>query len=154
MDHTHPKIPILEYSYITDGIYIGTNQCCVMGLAEVLKKENITADISLEEDRLDAPFGVNVYVWIPVVYQMAPNQDQLSFGAESIQKLVAQNRKVYVHCRNGHGRAPTLVLAYLIQKGYKPAEAVDFVVSKRLSVHLHKTQEEALRKYYENLNKK
>jgi len=87
MDHNHPKIPILEYSYITDGIYIGTNQCCVMGLADVLKKENITADISLEENRLDVPFGVDIYVWIPVVDQMAPTQDQLSFGAESIQNL-------------------------------------------------------------------
>jgi len=154
MDHIHPKTPTLEYNYITDGIYIGTNQCCVMGLAEVLKKENITVDISLEENRLDAPFGVDVYVWIPVIDQMAPNQDQLSFGVESIKKLVSQNRKVYVHCRNGHGRAPTLVSAYLIQKGYKPAEAVDFVVSKRPSVHLHKTQEEALRKYHANLNKK
>jgi len=152
MDHTHPKIPILEYSYITDGIYIGTNQCCVMGLADVLKKENITADISFEEDRLDAPFGVDIYVWIPVVDRMAPTQDQLSFGAESIQKLVSQGRKVYVHCRNGHGRAPTFVSAYLIQKGYKPKEAINLNISKRSSVHLSKTQEEALRKYYENLN--
>ena len=63
MDHTHPKIQILEYSYITDDIYIGTNQCCVMGLADVLKKENITADISLEEDRLDVPFGVDIYMF-------------------------------------------------------------------------------------------
>ncbi|MDP3956261.1 MAG: dual specificity protein phosphatase family protein [bacterium] len=154
MDHIHPKTPALEYNYITDGIYIGTNQCCVMGLAEVLKKENITADISLEEDRLDAPFGVDMYVWIPIIDKMAPTQDQLSFGAESIEKLVSQNRKVYVHCKNGHGRAPTLVSAYLIRKGYKPAEAVDFVVSKRPSVHLYKTQEEALKKYYENLYKK
>ena len=38
MDHIHSKTPTLEYSYITDGIYIGTNQCCVMGLADVLKK--------------------------------------------------------------------------------------------------------------------
>jgi len=154
MDHSHPKIPILEYSYITDGIYIGTNQCCVMGLADVLKKENITADISLEEDRLDAPFGVDIYVWIPVVDQMAPTQAQLSFGTESIQRLVSQGRKVYVHCRNGHGRAPTLVSAYLIQKRYKPEEAIGFIASKRPSMHLSKIQEEALKKYYENLNKR
>jgi len=150
----HPQIKELEYNHITDGIYIGTNQCCQTHFDERLKKEGITADISLEEDRLDAPFGVDIYVWIPVVDQMAPTQDQLSFGAESIQKLVTQGRKVYVHCRNGHGRAPTFVSAYLIQKGYKPKEAIDLITSKRSSVHLHKTQEEALRKYYENLNKK
>lgn len=154
MDHTHLKTSKLEYNYITDGIYVGTNQCCVMGLVDVLKKENITADISLEENRLDAPFGVDIYVWIPVVDEMPPTQGQLSFGAESIQKLVSQKRKIYVHCKNGHGRAPTLVVAYLIQRGYKPQEAIDFVTSKRPSVHLHKSQEEALKKYYDDFNKK
>mgnify|MGYP001565248718 FL=1 len=153
MEHTHPKIPILEYNYITDGIYIGTNQCCVVGLADVLKKEHITADISLEEDRIDIPFGVDMYVWIPVIDEMAPTQDQLSFGAESIEKLVSQNRKIYVHCRNGHGRAPTLVSAYLIQKGFDPAKAVEFVASKRPSVHLHQSQTDALEKYHKNFNK-
>ena len=148
----HSQIKELEYNNIADGIYIGTNQCCQTHFDERLKKEGITADISLEEDRLDAPFGVDIYVWIPVVDQMAPTQDQLSFGAESIQKLVSQGRKVYVHCRNGHGRAPTFVSAYLIQKGYKPKEAINLNISKRSSVHLSKTQEEALRKYYENLN--
>jgi protein-tyrosine phosphatase len=154
MKHIHPKIPILEYNYITDGIYVGTNQCCIMGLADVLKKENITADISLEENHLDTPFGVDIYVWIPVVDGMAPTQDQLSFGAESIQKLVNQGKKVYVHCRNGHGRAPTLVSAFLIQKGYNPKDAIDLIASKRPSIHLHKIQKETLRKYYESLNKK
>lgn len=153
MEHTHPKTPTLEYNYITDGIYIGTNQCCVMGLVDVLKKEGITADISLEEDRLDAPFGVDMYVWIPVVDKMAPTQDQLSFGAESIEKLVSQSRKIYVHCKNGHGRAPTLVSAYLIRKGYEPAKAIEFVASKRPSVHLHKPQADALEEYHKNFNK-
>ena len=154
MEHKHPKNPELDYNYIIDGIYIGTNQCCVMGLADVLKKEDITADISLEEDRLDAPFGVDIYLWIPVVDHKAPTLDQLSFGAESIEKLVLQNRKVYIHCKNGHGRAPTFVSAYLIRKGYKPEEAVKFVASKRKGVHTHKPQEEVLNRYYNGYLKK
>ena len=144
MEHTHPKTPTLEYDYITDGIYIGTNQCCVAGLADVLKKEQITADISLEENRLDVPFGVDMYVWIPVVDKMAPTQDQLSFGAESIEKLVSQNRKIYVHCKNGHGRAPTLVAAYFIKKGVIAKEAIAFIKTKRLSIHLKEAQRRAL----------
>lgn len=154
MNHTHPSNPELDYNYIIDGIYIGTNQCCVMGLADVLKKEGITADISLEENRLDAPFGVDVYLWIPVVDHEAPTQEQLSFGAESIERLIAQERKIYIHCKNGHGRAPTLVSAYLIRKGYEPQKAIEFIASKRKGVHTHKPQEEALQKYYENYIKK
>jgi hypothetical protein len=35
-------------------------------LWQKIKKENIEADISLEEERVDAPFGVKFYVWIPI----------------------------------------------------------------------------------------
>lgn len=154
MDHVHPKNPPLEYDYIVDGIYIGTNQCCVTGLADVLKKEGITSDISLEEDRLDAPFGVEIYLWIPVVDEKAPTLDQLSFGAEAIEKLLSQNKKVYVHCKNGHGRAPTFVAAYLMRKGYNLKRAVEFIKSKRPSIHLHEPQNKILERYYEHFHKK
>ena len=33
----HPQIKQLEYNYITDGIYIGTNQCCQKHFDERLK---------------------------------------------------------------------------------------------------------------------
>ena len=151
MDHAHPDNPELNYDYIADGIYIGTNQCCILGLVEVLKREGITADVSLEEDKLDAPYGVDVYIWIPVVDEMAPTYDQLSFGVESIEKLVSQNRKIYVHCKNGHGRAPTFVAAYLIRKGYGLEDAINFVKSKRPSIHLHEPQQELLEKYSVNI---
>jgi dual specificity MAP kinase phosphatase len=154
MEHIHPKDPKLEYNHIINGIYIGTNQCCVMGLADVLKKEGITADISLEEDRLDAPFGVEIYLWIPVVDEMAPTFEQLSFGAESIERLISQNRKVYIHCKNGHGRAPTFVTAYLIRKGYGAEDAIEFIKSKRSSVHLHEPQKKILEEYNAFFNKK
>lgn len=153
MEHVHPDNPELDYDYITDGIYIGTNQCCVMGLADVLKKENITADISLEEERLDQPFGVDVYLWIPVVNHEAPTQDQLSFGAESIEKLLEQKRNIYIHCKNGHGRAPMFVAAYLIRKGYEPGEAIELIASKRKGVHLHEPQEKALQEYCNDFKK-
>jgi len=39
MKNEHPKIQILEYNYITDGIYIGTNQCCQTHFDERLKKK-------------------------------------------------------------------------------------------------------------------
>ncbi|MBI5023032.1 MAG: hypothetical protein HZC05_02605 [Candidatus Magasanikbacteria bacterium] len=62
----HPQIKTLEYSYIADGIYIGTNQCCQTHFDEKLRKEGITANISLEEERIDAPFGVEFFIWIPI----------------------------------------------------------------------------------------
>lgn len=137
----------LNYDYITDGIFIGTNQCCTMGLSNMLKREGVTAEISLEEERLDQPFGVEEYVWIPVRNNTPPSSDQLSFGVSVLEKLVTQKKKVFVHCRNGHGRAPTLVSAYLIKKGMSPKEAVEFVKSKRPVVHLEDSQMLALENY-------
>lgn len=115
----------LDFNYIVDGIYIGTNQCCQTHFDEKLKKEGITADISLEEDRLDAPFG-------------------LEFGVSVLEKLVSMGKKVYVHCKNGHGRAPTLVAAYLTKKGKSSAEAEAFIKSKRPTMHLEDIQRQAL----------
>lgn len=154
MRHIHPENSVLDYNHIIDSIYIGTNQCCVMGLGDVLKKEGITADVSLEESRLDAPFGVEMYVWIPVIDEQAPSDNQLAFGSESIERLVALGKKVYVHCKNGHGRAPTMVAAYLIRKKYTPKDAIKLIASKRLNVHLHPPQQHALERYYRVINKK
>lgn len=142
MEQNHGK---LDYNYIDDGIYIGTNQCCQMHFDETLAQDGISADISLEKDRLDAPFGVDVYVWIPVENHMAPTSDQLTFGVAVLKKLVAMKKRVYVHCKNGHGRAPTLVAAYLVAKGAKLEDALALIKSKRPSIHLQDAQIEALK---------
>ncbi len=147
MNNDHAQIKQLEYDHIADGIYIGTNQCCQTHFDETLKTEGITADISLEEDRLDAPFGVEFYVWIPVKNHTAPTPDQLEFGVSVLQKLVAMKKKVYVHCKNGHGRAPTLVATYLVKNGKSPKEAELFIKTKRSSIHLEKVQREALQDF-------
>jgi len=60
--HDHKADGPFDYDYIIDGIYIGSNQCCIIGLAEVFKKESIIADISLEEIRIDQLFGVEAYL--------------------------------------------------------------------------------------------
>lgn len=146
----HSQIKELEYNEIADGIYIGTNQCCQTHFDEKLKQEGITADISLEEDRLDAPFGVDFYIWMPVQNHTAPQHDQLEFGTSVLEKLISMGKKVYVHCKNGHGRAPTLVAAYLVKKGQSSTDAEAFIKSKRPTMHLEDAQRQAL----ENFSKK
>lgn len=145
MNIDHSQIKGLEYNEIADGIYIGTNQCCQTHFDEELKKLGITADISLEEARLDAPFGVDFYTWIPVKNHLPLTPDQLEFGVATLEKLVAMGKKIYVHCKNGHGRAPTLVAAYLTRRGKSPEEAEVLIKSKRPSMHLEEAQRNALR---------
>jgi len=146
----HAQIPILEYNYIVDGIYIGTNQCCQTHFDEKLKKEGITSDISLEKERIDAPFGVSFYIWIPVKNHFAPTADQLDFGVATIQKLVNMDKKIYVHCQNGHGRAPTLVASYLTTKGKSAIDAIEFVKKKRPTMHLNEIQKKAVEDFSVN----
>jgi len=148
MDHVHDPNAPLDYTYITSGIYVGTNQCCGVGLSEVLKREGIVADMSLEEVKIDQPFGVEMYVWLPTPDHTPPTQDQLSFGAAALEKLVAQKKKVYLHCKNGHGRASTMLAAYLINKGSDPEAAFAIVKQRRLAAHLQDSQKEALRTYW------
>lgn len=151
----HSSNKKLEYDYIADGVYIGTNQCCQTHFDETLKnKESIAADISLEEERIDAPFGVDFYVWIPVKNHAAPTADQFAFGVHVLEKLIAMKKKIYLHCRNGHGRAPTIFAAYLIKnKNMSPEEAESFIKSKRPTIHLEDVQREALSAFRETLKK-
>ena len=143
---------ILDYSYIDDDIYIGTNKCCQKEFAPELKKKGIEAVVSLEETRVDEPFGVQFYIWLPVKDHYAPTLEQIEFGANAIEQLVSLGKKVYVHCLNGHGRAPTLVAAYFVKKGMDVDAAIELIKSKRPSVHPNDLQIKALREYISGID--
>jgi len=152
-DHMHAGVPVFEYNYITDGIYIGTNQCCVTHFDEMLQKEGIRADISLEENHIDMPFGVDFYTWIPIVNHAAPTQEQLDFGVTVLAKMVTLGKKVYVHCKNGHGRAPTLVAAYLMREhGKSVDEALEIIKAGRPTIHIEDVQRAALQALVYKIN--
>lgn len=136
-----------EYSKINDYIYIGTNFCCQKHLDKNLLKKGITADISLEEIRMDTPFGVKCYLWLPVKDHYPPTMYQFLIGVSCIDNAVKTKNKIYVHCKNGHGRAPTLVAAYLIIQGMSVKETIDFLRSKRAGVNILPAQLSALTKF-------
>jgi len=140
----HAKI---NFSKITEHIYVGTNMCCQTHFEEELLEKGIEADISLEEDRVDAPFGVKFYLWLPVKDQTPPTEEQLELGIRTLDQLISWNKKVYIHCKNGHGRAPTLVAAYLMKSGMSVKEAIALLKEKRPAVHLHDSQIAALEKF-------
>lgn len=140
----HPEIGKLEYNQITQYIYIGTNVCCRTHFDENLLGEGIKAEISLEDENIDRPYGVKFFLWLPVKNHTAPTQEQLRIGVMVLDEFVQMKKKIYVHCQNGHGRAPTLVAAYLIKKGKRVDEAIEFIKNKRPSIHLEKVQKESL----------
>lgn len=150
---THPKRIPFEYTKITEEIFIGTNQCCRTHFDEELVSKGVTADISLEEKQMDHPAGVKFYLWLPVQDDFAPQKEQFDLGVAALEQFVNNKIKVYIHCKNGHGRAPTLVAAYLVKsQGMKPQAAVDFLKSRRPVVHLTDAQFRALEEYAERIS--
>ncbi len=138
---------IFEYNQITPYIYIGTNMCCQGHFEKELLRKGIRADISLEEKRLDSPFGVDFYLWLPTRDHRAPSQRQLQVGVRLLEELEKDRIKVYVHCERGHGRAPTLVAAYLADsKDMTVDRAIAFIKKKR-PVHPNKSQRAAISRF-------
>lgn len=139
---------VLELNQITDLIYLGTNLCCTARPhVQILLDHGIKADIDLEEDRQEQTPNIDTYLWLPVKDQQAPTQEQLDTGVAVIDSLVKNNKKVYIHCKNGHGRSPTLLAAYFIYKGLEVNDAIEKVRSKRPQIHLREVQMEALNKF-------
>lgn len=137
-----------QFNQITDLIYLGTNLCCTtMPHIKVLLDLGIKADIDLEEERQEQTPNIDTYLWLSVKDHYAPTQSQLDTGVIVIDSLVKNQNKVYIHCRNGHGRSPTLVAAYFISQGMEVDEAIEKIRSKRPEIHIREVQMEALNKF-------
>lgn len=137
----------MNYNQITKNIYIGTNNCCQTHFEKELLDRGITVNLSLEKERLDAPFGVKYFLWLPTKDKAAPTQDTLKLGVAVITKCIELKKVLYIHCMNGHGRAPTLVAAYFISLGDSVDDAIEKIRQKRPEIHLEDVQYEALKNF-------
>lgn len=142
---------IFDFSKITDKIYIGSDLCrggvCLIHREE-FKKLGVKFELNLSQEENELPpKDLEVgYLWLPVADGYAPSQLQLCIGTAAIHEAVVNGKKVYVHCKNGHGRSPTVVAAYLIRyKDYSLEGALKLIKEKRPEVHIEETQYEALR---------
>lgn len=139
---------IFEYSEITPKIFIGTNQCCMMHFRAALLDRGVRADLSLEAKRIDTPFGVDYYLWLPVEDGKAPTPGQFLSGVKFINDLVSRGEKVYVHCEHGHGRAPALVAAYFVYgERMSPNDAFARIARVRPGTHPNEVQRAAVSEF-------
>ena len=139
VNHAHDKI--------TSYIHIGTNLCCGLHFQK-LKKLGFVADLDLEAERIErlSP-GFKNYLRLPVKDDYAPSQKQFEKGTDFIDKFVKAKKKIYVHCKKGHGRSPTMTAAYFIRKGKSVSNAIKYIKTCRPEIHLEKVQVEALKKW-------
>ncbi len=137
----------MEYSQITPKVFIGTNQCCQAHYKLLLLDKGVNHDVSLEGEQVDSPYGAESYLWLPTEDHLAPSLRSLAIGCRHIDQVLSLGGKVYVHCKNGHGRAPSLVAAWLISNGKSLEVALEIIQTKRKEVHFEKSQIAALRSF-------
>lgn len=144
MNEDHVKF---DYNKILDTIYLGTNACCDTHFKKELLELGINADISMEAEKLDQPYGIKYFLWLPTIDHTAPTLEAMAMGTQMIHFLVARKINVYIHCKNGHGRAPTLLAAYLISTGMSVKKAIRTIAKKRPEIHIEPVQEAMLEKF-------
>lgn len=139
---------IMEYNAVTPEIFLGTNMCCETHFGKLLEL-GIAADLSLEKAGHEHPMGLDYYLLLPVTDKYPPSIKQMQVGSKFIRQVIRNKGKVYVHCKYGHGRSPTLVAAYLVSEGLGIDEAVNLITVARPEIHLNNRQLKVLEQYKE-----
>lgn len=143
---------VFDYTKISENVYVGSDLCsgrnCPAHDRE-FKSLGVTTEINLSAEKKETPpEEIEVYSWIPVVDGYSPNQSQLDMGTSIINDSVSSKDTVYVHCKNGHGRSPSLVIAYLMRfRGMTYEDAHSLVKEKRPEIHIEETQRKALEEF-------
>src|SRR5690606_6095984 len=87
---------------------------------------------------------------LPTRDRNAQTVDDLQRGVQFIQQEVEAGGKVYIHCRAGVGRGPTMMIAYLMTIGYTVQESLDLI--KKVRVFIQPTRAQMKRLYeFENI---
>jgi protein-tyrosine phosphatase len=146
-------IPRLKRSQITAHLFLGS-QYNLLGLKK-LKALGVTAIVNMRmhSDYSDAAHEGIKYLHLPTVDNTAPPLDVLLKGADFIDAEIKNNGIVYVHCRQGLGRGPTMAMAYLIKTGLTLEDAYAMVKKVRIFINPMQSQVKGLREleeYYRN----
>lgn len=140
-----------SYSQITDHLYLGYNmRCCEMHFQKLLSL-GILVDVNVEAENEEDPTGMEIHLWLPTKEHEVPTQAQLLVGARAIQSAIQKDKTVYVHCEKGHARSVTVVAAYLVLEGEKPADALKLIKEKRSVTHPGEEHLTAVQEFYKSL---
>lgn len=109
----------------------------IVDLRERSEKTNINID------------GKIKYISFPIKDDSAPELTSFLSLIFIIDQLV-KKEPIYIHCRLGRGRAPMVVIAYLISKGIPISEAYSIVYNARPFTYLNLIQKRAIYEIYKN----
>lgn len=140
-------IPLVRSSRVTPEIYVGPQHGTVG--RRRLKQSGVNGIVNMRSEFDDAKRGLALehYCHLPTDEFEAPSLKHLYQGVAFIAQIVSQGGKVYIHCREGVSRAPTMAVAYFVSQGMKLDEAVDLVEGSRPFINILPVQMEQLRHF-------
>jgi len=138
-------LPNLKKSQITANLFLGS-QYNLVGLKK-LKALGVTAIVNMRIHSVytEAQYEGFKYLHIPTIDNTPPLLEDLMRGADFMDKEIKSGGKVYVHCRQGLGRGPTMAIAYLIKSGLTFEDAFKLVKSVRTFINPRPGQIERLK---------
>jgi predicted protein tyrosine phosphatase len=111
----------------------------VIDLRETSEKPIVSSD----DYKID---GIEMHS-IPLTDDKAPDTDSFVHIITFVDQLLKSGR-VYIHCRLGRGRAPTILLGWLLLHGFNLDEAFALLYSRRPYSNPNLAQKESLYKLY------
>ncbi len=137
-------LPQAKRSLITPNLYVG-GQYAPHAVDE-LERLGVTGIVNMRTHSIHQDIkGLKMNICnLPTPDYHAPSQEDLLKGIKFIQKQIKSKGKVYIHCRQGEGRGPTMAIAYLISTGLTYQDAYNFVQKVRTFINLTTEQKRAL----------
>ena len=145
-------LPTLKRSQITANLFLGS-QYSHIGLRK-LKVMGVTGIVNMREhsDYEEARYEGVKYLHLATVDNTPPAIETLVKGADFVDEQIKAGGKVYIHCRQGLGRGPTMTIAYLIKTGLTYEDAFTLVKKVRTFINPRPAQIERLKElemYYQ-----
>ena len=153
MDHVVRRVtgaPIEQVSRITPLLHVG-GQYKKRGWP-LLQQRGIGAVVNLriEFDDMEAGIAPEKYLHLPTVDDNPLSREHLEKGAAFIQDCMDENTGVYIHCKSGVGRAPSMAVGYFISTGMSFTEARQKVSAGRPFIRMMPGQVAVLQEYAES----
>jgi protein-tyrosine phosphatase len=132
--------PMLKRSQITANLFLGS-QYNLVGLRK-LKALGVTAIINMRMHSIysEAQYEGFHYLHLPTEDNTPPSMEVLIKGADFADKEVKSGGKVYIHCRQGLGRGPTMTIAYLLKTGLTYDDAFALIKKVRTFINPRPSQ--------------
>ena len=140
-----------DISYVNPNLGVG-GVCSIKSLL----KENIHTILDLRGEAEHSPeelkkFSI-YYLRLEVNDRGVPNLASAIKVIKWVKLNLDQDKKVFIHCNLGRGRAPLLATIYLISQGMKSENAIRLIKETRIYSYFNNKQLQWIKEFENNKN--